>query len=105
MFSYDHVPSDGNIYKMICENICVRLDSDNRSPTKCYMEIHHRMITSTEVSMLQNVIDWEHVYLQNDPWNPFYRLHKPLLSVAFILTTIDMEHNLELPDQYVPHVV
>ena len=85
-----HVPSDGNIHKMICENICVRLAFDNSSPTKWYLEIHNRKMTSTEAPRLQNNMNWEHVSLQNHSIHSVYRMHKPLLSVVLILTTIDM---------------
>ena len=78
------------IYKMICEHICVRLVFDNSSPTKWYLEIHNRKMTSTEAPMLQNNMNWEHVSLQNHSRHSVYRLHKPLLSVVFILTTILM---------------
>ena len=77
------------IYKMLCENKCERLVFDNSSPTKWYLEIHNRKMTSTEAPMLQNNMNWEHVSLQNHSRHSVYRLHKPLLSVVFILTTIE----------------
>ena len=80
------------IYKMICENICVRLVFDNSSPTKWYLEIHNRTMTSTETPMLQNNMNWEHVSLQNHSRHSVYRLHKPLLSVVFILTTMNLKY-------------
>ena len=82
------------IYKMICENICVRLVFDNSSPTKWYLEIHNRKMTSTEAPMLQNNMNWEHVSLQNHSRHSVYRLHKPLLSVVLILTTIHIYHSI-----------
>ena len=52
-----------------------------------YLEIHNRKMTSTE-AMLQNNVNWEHVSLQKHSRHQVYRLHKPLLSVVFILTTM-----------------